>query len=210
LPVPTGAWCKFSETREEGPLSEPQSFKNHQQRARGFLAASGLLTINLAWAFYRVGRDLSGDTLVGLLVAVALIVLAFSLRTQVLTVQDRVIRTEMRLRLARILPEDLAGQIERLAPRQLVALRFASDSELPALVREVLDGSLTKSDDIKRRVKDWQADHLVPEGYFPRLHELRRQEPPKGTRTDGGTLEDRPAYRALLGLDRMTAPGGGL
>ncbi len=86
--------------------------------------------------------------------------LALSLRTQVLTVQDRVIRNEMRLRLARVLPADLVGQIERLGRRQMVALRFASDAELPALVREVLAGSLPHAKDIKMRVKDWQADHL--------------------------------------------------
>lgn len=120
----------------------------------------GLLAINLVWALYRVSQNLNGDTFVGVLEATALIVLAFSLRVQVVTVQDRVIRTEMRLRLARVLPQDLSGQVERLTPRQLVALRFAADAELPALVREVLAGSLTDGKAIKMRVKDWQADYL--------------------------------------------------
>lgn len=125
-----------------------------------YLIAGGLLTINVVWSVYRLIQSLNGDTVVGLLVAVALWMLALSLRTQVLTVQDRVIRTEMRLRLARVLPADLAGQVERLGRSQLVALRFASDAELPALVRDVLAGSLTDNKDIKMRVKDWQADYL--------------------------------------------------
>ena len=125
-----------------------------------YLAAGGLLTINLAWALYKLGQDLSGDTIVNLLVAIALVMLALTLRTQILTVQDRVIRNEMRLRLAQVLPADLAGQVARLERKQLVALRFASDAELPALVRDVLAGSLTATKDIKMRVKEWQADTL--------------------------------------------------
>jgi hypothetical protein len=39
-------------------------------------------------------------------------------------------------------------------------LRFAGDAELPGLVDEVLSGRLTAPDEIKRRVKDWQADWL--------------------------------------------------
>ncbi len=125
-----------------------------------YLAAGGLLTINLAWSLYKLGQGFSGDTIVNLLVAIALVMLALTLRTQILTVQDRVIRNEMRLRLAQVLPADLAGQVERLGRKQLVALRFASDAELPALVREVLAGSLTATKDIKMRVKDWQGDTL--------------------------------------------------
>jgi hypothetical protein len=145
---------------KEGPLSEPQNFKNHAQRAVGFLVASFLLLVNLVWAIVRLWRDPGGDSVVGLLVAVALVVMSVSLRTQVLTVQDRLIRTEMRLRLARVLPADLASQVEKLTRPQWIALRFASDAELPGLMREVLGGSLTGLNDIKQRVKDWQADHL--------------------------------------------------
>jgi hypothetical protein len=76
------------------------------------------------------------------------------------TVQDRVIRLEMRLRLQRILPPELQTRIQDLTHRQLVALRFASDAELPVLVREILDGKLTTGKEIKLRVKNWQGDWL--------------------------------------------------
>ena len=125
-----------------------------------YLAAGGLLTINLAWSLYKLGQGFNGDTIVNLLMAIALVMLALTLRTQILTVQDRVIRNEMRFRLAQVLPADLAAQVQRLERKQLVALRFASDAELPALVKDVLAGSLTATKDIKMRVKDWQADTL--------------------------------------------------
>jgi hypothetical protein len=59
-----------------------------------------------------------------------------------------------------VLPPDLAAQAERIPVKKLIALRFASDAELPALVRDVLAGTVATSKDIKLRVKDWQADHL--------------------------------------------------
>ena len=47
-----------------------------------------------------------------------------------------------------------------LTPAQFTALRFAGDAELPGLLREVLDGKLTRGIDIKKRITDWQGDHL--------------------------------------------------
>jgi hypothetical protein len=77
-----------------------------------------------------------------------------------LTVQDRVIRMEMRMRLQQALPPELRARINDLTPRQLVALRFASDAEMGVLVREVLEGRLKTPKEIKLRVKEWQADWL--------------------------------------------------
>jgi hypothetical protein len=81
-------------------------------------------------------------------------------RTMVLTVQNRVIRLEMRLRLREVLPADLQGKINDLRPGQLIGLRFASDAELPGLVRKVLAGELTTGRAIKQAVTDWQPDFL--------------------------------------------------
>lgn len=92
--------------------------------------------------------------------AAALLTAALMSRTMALTVQDRVIRLEMRLRLRGILPPDLQLNIDTLTHRQLVALRFASDAEMAELVRDVLAGKLTTSKDIKTRIKTWQADWL--------------------------------------------------
>ena len=95
-----------------------------------------------------------------LLVAVTLVMLALSARVMALAVQDRVIRLEMRLRLHQLLAGDVKTRISDLTPRQLVALRFASDAELPELVNEVLAGKLASSKEIKMRVKNWQSDWM--------------------------------------------------
>jgi hypothetical protein len=86
--------------------------------------------------------------------------LALLARTFAVRVQDRVIRLEMRLRLRELLPPDLVPRISELRPRQLVALRFAGDRELPALTRRVLDERLQDGKAIKQLITDWQADHL--------------------------------------------------
>jgi hypothetical protein len=71
-----------------------------------------------------------------------------------------VIRLEMRLRMHETLPEDLRRRSHELTRQQLVALRFASDAELPELVREILAGTLPTQKAIKQRIRDWQPDYL--------------------------------------------------
>jgi len=42
---------------------------------------------------------------------------------------------------------------------QLVSLRFASDAELPALARKVLDGKVSDRKAIKQMVQNWRPDY---------------------------------------------------
>jgi hypothetical protein len=80
----------------------------------------------------------------------------FLMRRFALRLQDRIIRAEMRARLAHLGRHDA---FVRLSLPQLVALRFASDTELPVLIDRTLAERLTP-DQIKRAVTDWQADFL--------------------------------------------------
>ena len=59
-----------------------------------------------------------------------------------------------------MLSPDLQNRIAALKRGHFVALRFASDEELPGLVREITDGRLQTPKEIKLRVKNWQADWL--------------------------------------------------
>lgn len=81
-------------------------------------------------------------------------------RVSILTVQDRLIGLEMRLRLAAVLPPELRMRIPELRIRQLVALRFAGDAELAALVQRCLDGELRTPDEVKRQIRDWRPDFV--------------------------------------------------
>ncbi|HWW88250.1 MAG TPA: DUF6526 family protein [Vicinamibacterales bacterium] len=143
-------------------MPEPeQTFKNHTRLLPAFhLFVLPVLLANVLYSLWHLVQTPTLGMLFGLVVAAALLTLAFLSRVQALTVQDRVIRLEMRMRLRQILPPELQGRMSELTRRQLVALRFASDQELPDLVREVLDGRLSASKEIKLRVKNWQPDWL--------------------------------------------------
>jgi hypothetical protein len=91
--------------------------------------------------------------------ALALLLLAVSARTYALRVQDRVIRLEERLRYQRLLPSDLLAASQSLTLRQIIALRFASDAELPALVQRTLRANLEPKA-IKQAITNWRADDL--------------------------------------------------
>jgi hypothetical protein len=149
------------------PDPAPQNFANHRRFVPlHHFVASAILLLNLLWAFVRIYHARGGNRfdhvngIVELLLAFALLLLWVYLRTFALTVQDRVIRLEMRLRLAELLSADLRARIPELTVGQLVALRFASDEELPELTRKVLDEKLTSRDAIKKQIRNWRADDL--------------------------------------------------
>lgn len=85
---------------------------------------------------------------------------ALSARVMALTVQNRVIRLEMRLHLREVLPAPLAARIGELKLRHLVGLRFAGDAELPKLVERCLAGEFARTRDLKQAITDWQPDWL--------------------------------------------------
>jgi hypothetical protein len=117
--------------------------------------------VNVVWSVVQLVSAPSGGQVIAGLVAVALVLAALFARVFAQKVQDRVIRLEMRLRLATVLPSDQRGQIDALSTAQLIGLRFASDAELPGLVRTVLDGRMENKNAIKRLVKNWVGDHDV-------------------------------------------------
>jgi hypothetical protein len=141
--------------------TETQNFSNHTKFVPLFhFFVLPVLIINIINHLVGLRFGLSYGSIFAVILAFALLMLAFTARVATLTVQDRVIRLEMQLRFARLLPPDLLARSNDFTVGQLVGLRFASDEELPGLCRQVLDDRLTDRKEIKRRVKNWRADLL--------------------------------------------------
>ena len=138
-----------------------QTFQNHAKTVPLYhYVVFPLLTINLAMAVVAAIEAPGAGTIVAAGTAVALVLLALFARSFALRVQDRVIRLEMRMRLRELLPVALHSRITEFTPGQLVALRFASDAELPELAQTVLRDRVTDKKAIKLMVKNWTADDL--------------------------------------------------
>jgi hypothetical protein len=92
------------------------------------------------------------------LLAFALVVVATNSRVKDLKLQDRLIRLEERLRYAALLPPPTLAASASLTVPQIVALRFASDAELPALVARTVAENLTPKQ-IKESIVTWRPDY---------------------------------------------------
>ena len=144
----------------------PQTYENHTKMVPLFhYFTMPLLLINILWSIYRLteSKVFGGDaplidSLVPLTTAVAVLLVAFFSRTNALKAQDRVIRLEERLRMQELLPVESKSRIHEITTSQILALRFASDEELPALVKKALDDNADATS-IKQAIKNWRADH---------------------------------------------------
>jgi hypothetical protein len=139
-----------------------QNFANHGKLSPPFhFFVVPVMTINLIWSLYRLWAvGFSWDGLERVLLALGLAMGFVGARVMTLKVQDRVIRLEERLRYERVLPAELKPRIGEFTIDQLVSLRFASDAELPALARKVLDEKMSERKAIKQMVKTWKPDYL--------------------------------------------------
>jgi hypothetical protein len=139
-----------------------QSFKSHTRFDpifHFFLMPVLLLNIvatSIWYAHHHWQHQHSGPW--AILMSVALLVLAGTLRGYSLKVQDRVIRVEERLRLAALCSPGEMAELDSLSIKQYVALRFASNPELPELARRAVRETLTNKQ-IKENIKAWRPDH---------------------------------------------------
>ncbi|HEY2544575.1 MAG TPA: DUF6526 family protein [Candidatus Acidoferrum sp.] len=139
-----------------------QSFETHARWLPPFhFFVAPVLLINFGFSIYWCVKTwFTVGGVLNVLVAAALFVGMGLSRGMALKVQDRVIRLEERLRLERVLPTDMHPRIAEFTTDQLVALRFASNAELPELARKVLDENVKGRKEIKRMIKTWRPDFL--------------------------------------------------
>ena len=139
---------------------KPQTFENHAKVDPAFhfflLPVGAFMLIASVVDLIRQPGWMTGAHVI---VVIWAIVAVLRIRLYSLKVQDRVIRLEERLRLEKLLPEPLKSRIPELTEPQLIALRFASDAELPGLVEKTLSGNLNPKA-IKQSIRNWRPDYF--------------------------------------------------
>lgn len=133
-----------------------QSYANHRHQPRlwGFSFLTAVLGLLLVVALFV--RQISVVTIALLALSISLVCAVLVARRFALKLQDRIIRLEMQVRLARL---GLESSLARLTLAQIIALRFASDAELPALIERAVASNMS-GEDIKKAVTSWQGDYL--------------------------------------------------
>jgi hypothetical protein len=138
----------------------PQTLANHVRFDPAYHAFLLPVTgINVFVAIWNVFRNPSLGAAWFVILAIAAVVALLRLRQYPLKAQDRIIRLEEQLRLFQLLPQGLRGRCAELSEAQLVALRFASDADVPALVEKILATKMPPRD-IKRAIGNWRPDYF--------------------------------------------------
>jgi hypothetical protein len=138
---------------------KPQTFANHARwdPPYHFFALPVFFLLPLAAAVHFIWRPRLHSGLIFVIAAALAIVVAKS-RFYALKVQDRVLRLEEQLRLIALLPEPLRARIPELTEGQLIALRFASDAEVPKLMERALSEKPSRAE-IKKAIQTWRPDY---------------------------------------------------
>ncbi len=133
-----------------------QTYATHRHRPTLWLVTMLVAVIALVLVVMLMLLRPAIVTLAPVLLALALAMTVYMVRQYALRLQNRIIRLEMQVRLARV---GRAADCDRLSIPQLVALRFASDSEIASILDKTLADKL-EPDQIKRAVTNWQGDHM--------------------------------------------------
>jgi hypothetical protein len=133
-----------------------QDFDSHRHRpAPTYVAAAGVFCATACVIMHWMGMQTIGSAVARLIVVAAVYVLTS--RTYTTALQDRIIRLEMLYRTDKLLSPAGRASYATLSLKQIVALRFASDVELPGLVERAATEKLEPKA-IKQAIKAWQAD----------------------------------------------------
>jgi hypothetical protein len=143
-------------------MAAPQNLSNYKRRDPLFhFVLMPVLVFNLIFSIYDTIHRYPDHRYIfpwWIIMSFALILLALFSRRNAVRAQDRIIRLEERLRMAALLPVNELAHVNELTTRQLIALRFASDAELPALVHRTLTQNLEPKA-IRQSITNWRPDN---------------------------------------------------
>lgn len=134
-----------------------QSYEHHIYHPVPTYWATGfiLLTLGLMYGDLHLGWHTDHWAFFTLIVAV--MVLLSITRWNTVALQDRIIMLEMKVRCAEVLAPGQDAVLTKLSVKQIVALRFASDEELGALLERAARENLAPKA-IKASIRTWRPD----------------------------------------------------
>jgi hypothetical protein len=136
-----------------------QSFQSHAHHpvptyVASVFALAAMVGLVGAWLFEWPTLEIGAVSL-----SLAVAVLVSMSRSYITRLQDRIILLEMKVRCAELLPAGQDARLNELTPKQIVALRFASNEELGELLERAIRDKLPPVE-IKRAIKRWRPDRL--------------------------------------------------
>jgi hypothetical protein len=140
---------------------QEQNYKNHGRMVKGFhYVLSGILVFTLILVLINLYQRCQAnegllESFIFILLIISIILAGFFGRSFALKAQDRAIRAEENFRHFVLTGKPLDNTLKI---GQIIALRFAPDSEFVALAKEALAGNL-KSKEIKEKIQNWKADN---------------------------------------------------
>lgn len=143
-------------------MASAQSYKNHTRWDPIFhYVIMPVLLLNFAVSVYWLRHHASEHLHIGIwyiVMSVVLVIVAEKSRSYALKVQNRVIRLEETMRLYQLATPEEMVELSSLTIHQYVALRFASNAELPELARRAVREKLS-SKQIKESIVSWRPDN---------------------------------------------------
>ena len=138
---------------------QQQNYKNHARLVPGYHFVTYLAIIALIiGSFINLFKSSDDNLYSASLICLASLILAsvcFYARSFALKAQDRAIRAEENFRHFMLTNKAMDS---RLTLPQVIALRFASDEELPALAQKAANEKLPAKE-IKKQIKNWRGDY---------------------------------------------------
>lgn len=136
----------------------PQSFESHAHQPVPTLVASALWLLAVLLFVAAVGFGWNTRDIAFFFVLAAMFVALSIDRLYTTRLQDRIIMLEMKVRCAELLAAGEDAKLAQLSPKQITALRFASDQELGALLDRAVREQLAPRD-IKKAIRSWRPDN---------------------------------------------------
>jgi hypothetical protein len=134
-----------------------QSFQSHAHHPRATYIAAlfWLVALVLLIGQALFSWDVGNWIVLAILLSIAPLVTIS--RWYIVRLQDRIIMLEEKVRAAELLNAGQDAQLARLSPKQIAALRFASDEEFGSLLERAARENLSPKD-IKASIRTWRPD----------------------------------------------------